>query len=54
MRLQTFYLVSIQLSDDSKIKEPIDLMKFEWESDKPVEIVEHPDWERLDREINRG
>jgi len=54
MRLQTFYLVSIQLSDDSKINEPKDLIKFTWDEEKKVDIVEEPDWVKLDKEIKRS
>lgn len=49
MRLQTLYLVNIQLAKDSKITDPRELMRFEW--DKPIEpnayIPTDDEWDKL-------
>lgn len=47
MRLQTFYLINVQLPRKSQIATPKELMKFEWEIIRP-EDVEVPDWDKLD------
>lgn len=53
MRTQTFALLVPKLGKNSTIKEPEDLMKFNWDIDKNVndsklEMTEE-DWEKLDR-----
>jgi hypothetical protein len=49
MRLQTLYLVNMQLDQNNQIKDVKDLMRFKWEEeDKNKELI-IPDWEKLEK-----
>lgn len=50
MRLQTTFLININLEEEKQISDPKKLMRFDWEKEDNKEIVE-PDWEALEREI---
>ena len=55
MRLQTLYLVNVQIKD--KIKEATKLMPFEWDktthkNDTEVKPMTEEDWEALDKFAN--
>jgi hypothetical protein len=50
MRLQTAYLININLEEKDQITDPKKLMKFSWEEEEIKELKE-PDWEALEREI---
>lgn len=50
MRLQTAYLININLDQEHQITNTKKLMRFPWEEEEVKEIKE-PDWERLEREI---
>lgn len=52
MRLQTFYLVNMQLPQEKQIRDPRALMPFDWDDEIPEEDVYIPtpdEWEELDR-----
>jgi hypothetical protein len=53
MRLQTFYLVNLQLDRNSALKDVKDLMRFAWEDD-PIKEVQEPNWEELERDLYKG
>lgn len=52
MRLQTFYLINVQLPKKSSLSRPQELMKFEWERVKFEDAIV-PDWDKLDNEYKR-
>lgn len=51
MRLQTFYLVNMQLPKEKLIRDPRALMPFEWDDEYVEEVyIPTPDeWEEMDR-----
>lgn len=50
MRLQTFYLININLDKNNQLSDPEDLIKFPWD-EKKIKSVEEPDWEKLEKDI---
>jgi hypothetical protein len=50
MRIQTAFLINIQLEENDRITDPKKLMRFQWEKEEAKELNE-PDWEALEREI---
>lgn len=40
IRLQTYHLVNVQLSEKKKIRDSKQLMKFEWDKPKPTQTAE--------------
>lgn len=53
MRLQTFYLVNLQLDRNSALKDVKDLMKFTWD-EEPIKEIKEPNWEELERDLYKG
>ena len=54
MRLQTFYLVNIQIPVESRLRKPIDLMRFSFDKiDDDFEIPTPEKWKQLQDEISR-
>lgn len=51
MRLQTAYLININLEEKDQIADPKKLMKFPWEEEDKAVDIEEPDWEGLERQI---
>jgi hypothetical protein len=57
MRLQTFYLVNMQLPKEKAIRDPRALMPFDWDDEYTPEEVYIPtaeEWEELDRKYAKG
>lgn len=56
MRLQTFYLLNIQLSQESRYNSPEEMMPFEFDYKEPKQVLEltEEDWARLDRFYHRN
>ena len=52
MRIQTFYLVNLQLDPKNTLNDVKDLMKFNWEEE--IIQAKEPDWAELERNIQRG
>ena len=50
MRLQTYFLINIQIDSKKQLKDVKDLFRFKWEEIKTNEITV-PDWEQLQNEI---
>lgn len=50
MRLQTAYLINVNLQEKDQFTDPRKLLRFPWEAEEIKETGE-PDWERLEREI---
>lgn len=56
MRLQTFYLLNIQLSQESRFDSPEDMIPFSFDLEKPLkEIIElnEEDWLTLDKKYSK-
>jgi hypothetical protein len=51
MRLQTAYLININLEEKNQFDDPRKLMRFPWESENKNEEQSEPNWEALEREI---
>lgn len=56
MRIQTFYLLNIQLDQSSRYKSPEEMMPFSWEAikEKPVYILNQEDWNNLQKVYVNG
>lgn len=56
MRLQTFYLLNIQLTNETRYNKPEDMMPFEFDKVEEKQILEltEEDWARLDRYYHRN
>jgi hypothetical protein len=53
MRLQTFYLINLQLKPENALQDVTELMKFKWDQDQAKEIIE-PDWNELENQLYKG
>jgi hypothetical protein len=56
MRLQTFYLLNIQLSRENRYRKPSDMMPFTFDKDKIDDDFEIPTpekWKQLQEEFNK-
>lgn len=55
MRIQTFYLLNIQLSREDKYNSPKEMMPFEWDNIEPKIILEldDNDWLELNAKYTK-
>ena len=59
MRIQTFYLINIQLPISKRLKQPKELISFEWEQsendkNKPEpQILTEQEWLELDEKVKK-
>jgi len=57
MRLQTLYLINIQIDKKDRIKEPSKLMPFSWDKENikaiEVEVPTTKEWSELDEKLSK-
>ena len=56
MRIQTFYLLNIQLSKNDKFDSPLEMMPFEWDKIKAKEVLTltSEDWTQIEERFKIG